>query len=104
MSSQALLEPYRKDRMSRVKIAILDTGIDRTHPQIEAQWNKRIKDAKSWLDEEGGDRDSCGHGTHGASLLMKVAPEAHIYVARVIKDGECSLNPDNVADVRLLKI
>ena len=32
--------------MRRVKIAILDTGIDRTHPRIEAQWNKRVKDAK----------------------------------------------------------
>lgn len=95
--TQALLEPYRKDRMRRVKIAILDTGIDRTHPRIEAQWNKRVKDAKSWIDGEGGDRDTCGHGTHNTSLLMKVAPEALIYVARVVKDYSGSLNDENVA-------
>ena len=97
--TQALLVPYRKDRMRRVKIAILDTGIDRKHPSIEAQWNRRVKDAKSWIDGEGGDRDTCGHGTHNTSLLMKVAPEALIYVARVVKDYNGSLNDEIVAKV-----
>lgn len=62
--------------MRRVKIAILDTGIDRTRAEIEAELNKRIKGSKSWIDDQGG--DNFGHGTHDASLLMKFAPEAHI--------------------------
>ena len=70
ISSQALLEPHRKDRMRRVKIAILDTGISRAHAEIESQWNKRIKGVKSWIDGEDGDQDCCGHGTHGAALLI----------------------------------
>ena len=64
--------------MRGVKTAILDTGIDRTCAEIEAQLNKRIKGLKSWIDDQGGDGDNCGHGTHDASLLMKFAPEAHI--------------------------
>lgn len=64
--------------MRRVRIAILDTGIDQTRAEIEAQLNKRIKGSKSWIDDQGGDGDNGGHGTHDASLLMKFAPEAHI--------------------------
>lgn len=85
--------------MKRVKIAILGTGIDRTHGELRAQWNKRIKWAKSWINGEASGRDSCGHGTYGASLLMKVAPEADIYVARVVKENDSSLDPDDVAQV-----
>ncbi|KAL6720849.1 hypothetical protein ACLMJK_002774 [Lecanora helva] len=95
--TQALLEPYRKDRMKRVKIAILDTGVDRTHASIESQWSKRIKGVKSWVNSEGGDIDQCGHGTHAAALLLKVAPEAHVYVARIAKDNNSSINHNNVA-------
>jgi hypothetical protein len=53
----------------------------------------RIREHKSWLaDDDGdtflrrGDRDLDGHGTHGAALLLEVAPEADIFVARVFKD------------------
>ena len=99
LNTQTLLETYRKDRMRMVKISILDTGIDRGHPGIEAQWAKRIKGVKSWINGEKGDKDTCGHGTHAAALLMKVAPEASIYIARVVKEFSSLLDSDNVASV-----
>ena len=86
--------------MRRVKIAILDTGIDRSHGKIGAQWDRRVKGTKSWIINEDADVDRCGHGTHGAALLMRIAPEAHIYVARIAKDRTSPLDPDSVAQVR----
>jgi hypothetical protein len=72
-----------------VKIAILDTGIDLPLGQKFAH-KDRIKECRSWLvtDEDGderGDKDLTGHGTHAAALLLKVAPNADLYVARVFK-------------------
>ena len=85
--------------MRRVKIAILDTGIDRTHGMIGPQWEKRVRGTRSWVKDEGADVDNCGHGTHGAALLMRIAPEAHIYVARIAKDRTSPLDHDSVAQV-----
>lgn len=89
----------RKDNQRRVRIAILDTGVDATHPQIQVAWDSnRIvayfpestnstadSDTKS-LDQL---RDEHGHGTHGTSVLLRTAPNASIYVARVAdEDGK----------------
>jgi subtilisin family serine protease len=75
-----------KDRR-RVRIALLDTGIDMTHPDISARSDRIIEtfcEIKGL--ENKGNEDKSGHGTHAALLLLKVAPEADIYVARVFKD------------------
>jgi subtilisin family serine protease len=77
----------------RIKIAILDTGIQ-LPAEANVVYEEQIKCHKSWLrgepgntgDESGkGDRDLDGHGTHCASLLLKVCPNAAIYVARVFR-------------------
>jgi hypothetical protein len=53
-----------------------------------------------------GDRDLDGHGTHAAALLLGVAPEADLFVARVFKDrnesrgsGVAEVIHQRVADV-----
>ncbi|PMD49853.1 subtilisin-like protein [Hyaloscypha bicolor E] len=79
-------------RPGRVRIAILDTGIELPG---EGSWayEDRIREQKSWVADDDcdtflqrGDRDLDGHGTHGAALLLQVAPEADIFVARIFKD------------------
>ncbi|RSL48880.1 hypothetical protein CEP54_012688 [Fusarium duplospermum] len=69
----------------RVKIAILDSGIDlsddhrllyNTDPEIIY---------RNWIDGGQQWEDDVGHGTHLAILLRKIAPEAVIHVARVFK-------------------
>jgi hypothetical protein len=45
-------------------------------------------------------QDEDGHGTHVLSILMKVAPAANFYVARVARDTEDLVNSTiNVAEV-----
>lgn len=71
----------------RTRIAILDTGYDadaiffQPNPQRNrlVRWKDFVEDAKE-------PTDCNGHGTHLVSLIMKIAPEADIYVARVAKD------------------
>lgn len=67
-----------------VKIAILDTGIDLNHPDVQAceenikaKYNFLIKGANGTV------HDLDGHGTFVASLLLDYAPDAEIYVVKI---------------------
>ena len=72
----------------RIKIAVLDTGYDETAAFI-ADDEVRRKRIAGWKDFSGTETkavDQDGHGTQVLSLVMKVAPAADIYVARIAKD------------------
>ena len=94
----------------KIRIAILDTGIDLGHPYFDEKIRtgstqtrrESINECKSFLLGKRGDEDAHGHGTHAASLLLRLAPNAKVYVARVVDDdGEIS-HPDAVAEVCML--
>jgi thermitase len=51
-----------------VTIAILDTGIDRGHPDLQA----RIVGGRDWIDDDNDPRDLNGHGTHVAGIAAAV--------------------------------
>lgn len=86
----------------RVKIAILDTGIDvRNVAFAQAVSKGLIKKVEDFADPTGDGLDLNGHGTHCAGLLVRIAPEAEIYVARVTK-GAKNPDPDLIAKVRSL--
>ncbi|RFU73338.1 hypothetical protein TARUN_8912 [Trichoderma arundinaceum] len=82
-----------------VRIAVLDTGCDTNALFFFDPANsRRLKEWKDWTNEPGEWEDSHGHGTHLTSLLMKIAPEAHVYVARVTKSPDELFNSsENVA-------
>lgn len=72
-----------------VKVAVIDTGIDDTHPDFAG----RIRAKQSFIGES--TRDDNGHGTHVAGILAGsgaksngrysgVAPEASLYIAKVL--------------------
>ncbi len=73
----------RKDQDYRkVKIAVLDTGLDPAH-------RYRVKDYVGFTaaSKDCEAEDLVGHGTFVTDLLLQIAPNAEIYVARVF-DGE----------------
>ncbi|WP_405682019.1 S8 family peptidase [Streptomyces sp. NBC_00057] len=82
---------------SNVKVAVLDSGIDATHPDLA----DRIAEAVDFTNSPKGPVDEHGHGTHVAStiagtgkasdgLRRGVAPGAKLLIGRVCgSDGSC---------------
>jgi hypothetical protein len=95
------LSKPRDSLKNRVRIAILDTGIDR-NDEVLLAFKERIKLGRSWVDNiqegDGNDIDEFGHGTHTAALLCTIAPEADIYIGRVCK-GKALEDPVSIAKV-----
>jgi hypothetical protein len=74
---------YLRDARA-VRIAVLDTGIDKEHPFIRAALKeKRIRMTESFVSGVDCTKDTFGHGTYIASLLLTVAPDAQLYVAKI---------------------
>ena len=73
---------------TRVRIAILDSGIDSTDSFLDKQMG-RVK-YRSFLGDQFPERpeDTVGHGTHTAALLLTVARNADVFVGRITADGE----------------
>ncbi|KAL8342010.1 hypothetical protein RB598_003769 [Gaeumannomyces tritici] len=104
---RAKFEHYLSERSNSitsprpVRVAILDTGIDMNNAGIDFDGTHMKKDwcinfvhdllnPSAPLDPSAfHDRD--GHGTHCASLLRKVAPDAEIYVAKVFDKNQFDL-------------
>ncbi|WP_020392435.1 S8 family serine peptidase [Kribbella catacumbae] len=78
-----------------VSVAVLDTGIDATHPDLASQ----VAGAKNFTTDPAGDQ--VGHGTHVASTIAGtaaasagkykgVAPDAKLYDGKVCEQGGCT--------------
>ncbi|RYP31605.1 hypothetical protein DL766_004319 [Monosporascus sp. MC13-8B] len=74
-----------KSETGRIRVAVIDSGVRKDDTRIDGYLEaKRIVDCrnfashnhKDWLDE-------IGHGTMVADLLLRVAPEAELYIAKV---------------------
>jgi hypothetical protein len=93
----------RADDARRVRVAILDTGVDATHSLIQSDLDKAkairsIKALKGFPSSLDPKKDKNGHGTHGVSVLLKTAPYAAIYVARVA-DDQGKIDPNGIIAV-----
>ncbi|MFG1607998.1 S8 family serine peptidase [Actinoplanes sp. NPDC049265] len=75
-----------------VKVAILDTGVDDTHADLQG----RIAEQRNFTAEPGTD-DTIGHGTHVAATIASndakyrgVAPDARLLIGKVCESQYCT--------------
>lgn len=66
-----------------VKIAILDTGIDRDHYVFEARKENLGKMRNCYNESQMKVLDRNGHGTFVASLILDYAPDAELYIIKI---------------------
>ncbi len=89
---------------SGVKVAILDTGIDYTHPDLDDVY----AGGHDFVDDDNDPKDENGHGTHCAGIVaaedngegvIGVAPHASIYAVRVLDAYGSGYTSDIIAGI-----
>jgi len=65
-----------------VTIAILDTGVDYTHPGLK----DNFVGGYDFFNNDSDPMDDDGHGTHVAGIAVGVAPDAELYAYKVLDD------------------
>ncbi|MBI3842432.1 MAG: S8 family serine peptidase, partial [Thaumarchaeota archaeon] len=80
---------------NNVKIGVIDTGIDYTHPDLLGFGNNgKVVGGYDFVDNDEQPMDTNGHGTEVAGIiaangkLMGIAPNAKLFAYRVSADGE----------------
>jgi hypothetical protein len=69
----------------RLRVAILDSGIDLKHKDFLNE--KKIKDKKSFI-KNCDVQDTDGHGTHLAGLLLSLTQNVDLYIAKITGSAE----------------
>ena len=91
LSAYHIPDHWKATRGSGVKVAILDTGIDESHPDLAAA----IDDARDFTRSRFGPIDQNGHGTHTSGTIaarqndvgvIGVAPDCRLLVGKVLGD------------------
>jgi subtilisin len=92
-----LTDAWKLTRGKGVRVAVLDTGVDRNHPDLAG----RIVAAKDFTNSPNGSADVQGHGTHCIGIVASndndtgtvgVAPECEILAGKVLGDNGSGLS------------
>lgn len=92
------LSSQRTSQEPLIKVAVLDSGIELEDPAI-ASHIKRIA-YKDFITNDQRPCDIAGHGTHTAAILIGMARNAELLVARVT-EGLTVKYPDKIAEVSI---
>src|SRR5687768_4647310 len=83
-------DSWREAKGSGVTVAIIDSGIDISHPELAGKVvesvEARVDNKKVVFDPSNGE-DSAGHGTACAGIVAGIAPDTDLYSIRVLGAG-----------------
>lgn len=96
--------PTSRDGNERIKIAVLDSGIDMELEALEPNPSEIIAGKKNFIagikkEDNDNVNDTSGHGTQVAGLVLEFVPHAQLYIAKVC-DGEALKGPRNEQDTK----
>lgn len=83
----------RRNKPRRIKVAVLDSGINIEHPNFE-DTRQRIIEHFSWVDNKPL-TDNCGHGTHIADTILRLSSNIDLYIGKITTS-----DMSNTADIR----
>ncbi|KXH63471.1 thermostable alkaline protease [Colletotrichum nymphaeae SA-01] len=107
-SRDMILSTRQEKNMERVRVTIIDTGLDKTHPFVaKRQWpdyrqaaNKKVALFQDFVTEtpsvEAIDED--GHGTFIAGIMLQLAPLVELSIARVATTRASFLKDPNAEE------
>ena len=84
-----------------VKIAILDTGIDRDHALLEAREDNLKGKKNLYNTSQKNVPDTNGHGTFAASLILDYAPDTALYAVKIADKENARPDANIVAEVSI---
>lgn len=73
-----------------VSVAIIDSGIDTTHPELNGKVRESVEarlENKKIVFETTEGEDSAGHGTACAGIIARIAPQAELFSIKVLGPG-----------------
>lgn len=97
-------EQWKATRGEGVRVAVLDTGIDAGHPDLDGA----VEAARDFTDSPRGAEDAQGHGTHVAGTIaarrneqgvVGVAPGCRLLVGKVLGDDGSGTSPEVAAGI-----
>ncbi|OHF03140.1 thermostable alkaline protease [Colletotrichum orchidophilum] len=111
-SRDMIISPRHDKNMERVRVTIIDTGLDKTHPFVtKRQWqdfrqaaNKKVALFQDFVTEKPSREaiDEDGHGTFIAGVVLQLAPLVELSIARVATT-RASLMKDPDAEGKVTK-
>lgn len=97
---QALVGKHLPNSPSNpVKVAVLDTGIEKGHPLIDPRRDRLPGQKNFYNASQNGVADTHGHGTFTGSLIMDYAPDASLYIAKIADKDNAAPDASIVAGV-----
>lgn len=86
-----------------IDVAIIDSGVDATHPDLAGRVVSavRIENKEVIEVETPSNNDTFGHGTGVASIVARTAPNARLFDIRVLQPGNKGSGDDLLAGLRL---
>lgn len=82
-----LADDWRSSTGKDIRVAIVDSGIDATHPDLMGRVMGSVEarvDNKRIVFDPSSSGDSAGHGTACAGIIARIAPEAQLFSIKVL--------------------
>lgn len=103
---EAQLAALAEQALAPVDVAVLDSGIDATHPDLAGKvveafhFRPEGEDVARAEVAAGTNNDTYGHGTGVASIIARIAPNARLHDLRVLEPGNKGVAACVIAGLR----